>query len=79
MSIPGFDYRGVKVVGAYTYVDALDVAFVINMEYTEASESSVKVSLQLAGCSVAAVAIGMVFLYVWTTQANRQLLNVEGG
>eukprot|EP00667_Euglena_gracilis_P003448 EG_transcript_3459 len=69
----GPDYRGVKVVGAYTYVDALDVAFVINMEYTEASESSVKVSLQLAGCSVAAVAIGMVFLYVWTNRLLRSM------
>eukprot|EP00667_Euglena_gracilis_P000689 EG_transcript_688 len=69
----GLDYRNVEVVGAYTYVPALDVALVINVEAAEAEAASVRVALQLAGTSIAAVALGMAVLYVRTNRLLRSM------
>eukprot|EP00668_Euglena_longa_P011075 GGOE01013432.1.p1 GENE.GGOE01013432.1~~GGOE01013432.1.p1 ORF type:complete len:1134 (+),score=292.86 GGOE01013432.1:137-3403(+) len=69
----GSDYRNVKVVGAYTYVDSLDVALVINVEAAEAEASSLSTAMQLAGCSVSTVFVGMLFLFVWTNRLLRSM------
>eukprot|EP00668_Euglena_longa_P026586 GGOE01033277.1.p1 GENE.GGOE01033277.1~~GGOE01033277.1.p1 ORF type:complete len:1140 (+),score=364.51 GGOE01033277.1:175-3420(+) len=64
----GPDYRNVEVIGGYTYVSALDIALVLNVEEKEAQATSVSTALQLAGCSVAAVATSMLLLYLMTNR-----------
>jgi len=58
----GPDYRGLQVLGAYTYLPQLDLGLVFKIDAAEAERPSMLLALELLGCAVAAVLASMLLL-----------------
>eukprot|EP00669_Euglena_mutabilis_P002621 TRINITY_DN132_c0_g1_i1.p1 TRINITY_DN132_c0_g1~~TRINITY_DN132_c0_g1_i1.p1 ORF type:complete len:999 (-),score=276.51 TRINITY_DN132_c0_g1_i1:532-3528(-) len=56
------DYRGVSVIGAYTFTPGLGLGVVVKIDSVEANAPSLYLTLELCACTISAVALSMLAL-----------------